>query len=79
MSIVRKIFAVLLGISVFLSCEKEGRTIFVEIEEEASENRDMVFFVSKKGSLGDISYVDEIYRGVVKGAEIGRASCRERV
>lgn len=68
MSIVRKIFAVLLGISVFLSCEKEGRTIFVEIEEEASENRDMVFFVSKKGSLGDISYVDEIYRGVVKGA-----------
>ena len=36
--------------------------------DEDEVNRDMVFFVSKKGSLGDIGYVDALYRGAVRGA-----------
>ena len=52
---------------ILLSCEKEGGTVYINTDEDDMD-RDMVFFVSKKGSLGDLGYVDALYRGVVKGA-----------
>lgn len=67
MDIIRRACTVIFGMTLLLSCVKEGKTIYVEIDED-DEDRDMVFFVSKKGSLGDIGYVDALYRGVVKGA-----------
>ncbi len=67
MNLIRRIGCALLGMLLLLSCEKEGRTIYIAIDED-DEIRDMVFFVSKKGSLGDSGYVDAIYRGVVRGA-----------
>ena len=50
-----------------LSCQKESKTVYVVTDEDDAA-RDMVFFVSKKGQLGDLGYVDALYRGVVKGA-----------
>ncbi len=46
------------------SCSKDGCIIRVvdPIEEDA---RPIVYFVSKQGSLGDIGYMDALYRGVV--------------
>ncbi len=67
MDIFRRACIVLLGMTLLFSCVKEGKTIYIENDED-DEDRDMVFFVSKKGSLGDIGYVDALYRGVVKGA-----------
>lgn len=70
MKLARKVCSVLSVVLILLSCvscKKEGDVIYIEIDE-TEEARDMIFFVSKKGYLGDIGYVDEIYRGVVKGA-----------
>ena len=68
MSFVRRISSVL-SVAVFLliSCVKEGKTVYV-VTDEDDENRDMAFFVSRKGSLGDIGYVDAMYRAVVENA-----------
>jgi basic membrane lipoprotein Med (substrate-binding protein (PBP1-ABC) superfamily) len=52
---------------ILLACEKEGKTVYINTDED-DVDRDMVFFVSKKGSLGDKGYVDALYRGVVRGA-----------
>ena len=52
---------------ILLACEKEGKTVYINTDEDEVD-RDMVFFVSKKGSLGDIGYVDALYRGAVRGA-----------
>ncbi len=49
------------------SCVKEGQTIYIETDED-DEKRDMVFFVSREDSLGDIGYVDALYRAVIKNA-----------
>ncbi len=67
MRFLKKVSLFLVCVVTFLSCEKEGRTVYVNTDEEETAS-DMVFFVSKKGSLGDIGYVDALYRSVVKGA-----------
>ncbi len=46
------------------SCAKDGCIIHV-IDPIEEDTRPIVYFVSKKGSLGDIGYVDALYRGVV--------------
>lgn len=67
MKFLKKVGSVIVYCLLLLSCEKEGRTIYINTDEDETAS-DMVFFVSKKGSLGDIGYVDALYRGVVKGA-----------
>ncbi len=67
MNVIKRVSSVIVCMLLFFSCVKEGNTIYIEIDED-DEDRDMVFFVSKKGSLGDIGYVDALYRGVVQGA-----------
>ena len=46
------------------SCAKDGCIIHV-VDPIKKDTRPIVYFVSKKGSLGDIGYVDALYRGVV--------------
>ena len=69
MKFLRRVGSILICGMVLLSCEIEGDTIYINTDGDDAENasRDMVFFVSKKGSLGDTGYVDALYRGVVKG------------
>ena len=59
---------VLLSLLSLLSCTKEGRTVYV-VTEEDEETRDLVYFVTRKGALGDIGYMDDMYRGAVRGAQ----------
>ena len=59
---------VLLSLLSLLSCTKEARTVYV-VSEEDEETRDLVYFVTGKGSLGDIGYMDDMYRGAVRGAQ----------
>ncbi len=63
----RKAFICIFGL-LLLSCTKEGDTVYV-VDEIEKDSRPIVWFVSKQGSLGDIGYVDALYRGVVKGAD----------
>ncbi len=59
--------SLMIGALLLFSCQKEGKTVYVTADGDDAA-RDMVFFVSKKGQLGDLGYVDALYRGVVKGA-----------
>jgi basic membrane lipoprotein Med (substrate-binding protein (PBP1-ABC) superfamily) len=59
-------FLLICGLAL-LSCEIEGDTVYINTDEDDID-RDMIFFFSKKGSLGDLGYVDALYRGVVRGA-----------
>ena len=52
----------------FGSCTKDGDTIYVN-EDTIADTRPMVFFVYRKGNIGDITYTDAMYRGVVQAAE----------
>ncbi len=60
-----KNIALCLLLLIHFSCAKDGCVIYVEdpIEEDT---RPIVYFVSKQGSLGDIGYVDALYRGIVR-------------
>ena len=50
---------------IHFSCAKDGCVIYIEDPIE-KDTRPIVYFVSKQGSLGDIGYVDALYRGVVR-------------
>ena len=58
--------ALLAFFSVLSACTKDGNTVYVTDEVE-KDSLPMVYFVSREGSLGDLGYVDAIYRGVVRG------------
>ncbi len=60
--------AVLLSSLSLLSCTKEGNVIYVDPDGE-EEICDLVYFVTRKGALGDVGYMDDMYRGVVRGAQ----------
>ncbi len=60
-----KNIAFFLLLLIHFSCTKDGRVIYIEDPIE-KDTRPIVYFVSKKGSLGDIGYVDALYRGVVR-------------
>lgn len=56
----------------FIVCTLFSCTKTVYVEDPLEEDkRPIVYFVSKQGSLGDIGYVDSIYRGVVRAADEG--------
>lgn len=59
---------VLMSLSIF-SCTRSGDTIYIDDDEELkNDTRPIVFFVFNEGSMGDMSYVDAMYRGVAKAA-----------
>lgn len=51
-----------------LSCRKEGNVIYIDPDED-TELQDLVYFVTRKGALGDVGYMDDMYRGAVRGAQ----------
>lgn len=50
----------------FFSCTKEGDTIYVN-DDTITDNRPMVYFIYRKGNMGDLTYTDAIYRGILEG------------
>lgn len=50
-----------------LSCTKDGDTIYID-DDQVEDTRPIVYFIYKEGALGDMSYIDAIYRGVAKAA-----------
>ncbi len=63
-----RVVAALWFLSSLLSCTKEGNVIYVDIDGD-DELCDLVYFVTRKGALGDVGYMDDMYRGVVRGAQ----------
>lgn len=51
-----------------LSCKKEGNIIYIDPDED-DEMQNLVYFVTRKGALGDVGYMDDMYRGAVRGAQ----------
>ncbi len=68
MKCLERVVAVLLFLSSLLSCTKEGNVIYIDIDPD-DEVHDLVYFVTRKGALGDVGYMDDMYRGVVRGAQ----------
>ncbi len=52
--------------AVLSACTKEGNTTYV-VDTLEKDTSSMVYFISREGSLGDLGYVDAIYRGIVRG------------
>lgn len=50
-----------------LSCTKSGDTIYID-DDQVEDTRPIVYFIYKEGALGDLGYIDAIYRGVAKAA-----------
>ena len=67
MKFLKRAGLVLLSVASLLSCTKEGKVIYVIPDED--EARGLVYFVTRQGSLGDVGYMDDMYRGVVRGAQ----------
>ncbi len=51
-----------------ISCTKEGNVIYIDIDAD-DQVHDLVYFVTRTGALGDVGYMDDMYRGVVRGAQ----------
>lgn len=51
-----------------LSCTKDGDTIYID-DDQVEDTRPIVYFIYKEGALGDLGYIDAIYRGVAKAAD----------
>ncbi len=64
---VRAVAALSLLLSL-LSCKKEGNIIYIDPDED-DEMQNLVYFVTRKGALGDVGYMDDMYRGAVRGAQ----------
>lgn len=69
MKLIRKLLPLLAAV-VLASCTKDGETIYIN-DDLSDDSRPIVYFLSKKGSMGDLGYVDAVYRGVVKAANKG--------
>lgn len=69
MKLIRKLLPLLAAV-VLASCTKDGDTIYIN-DDLSEDSRPIVYFLSKKGSMGDLGYVDAVYRGVVKAANKG--------
>lgn len=69
MKIIERVCLILLSLLFLLSCVKEGNVIYVDIDEEADEPLEKVFYLIRKGALGDLGYMDDMYRGAVRGAQ----------
>ena len=62
---------ILIGIMLpILSCTKSGDTIYVD-DDLTEDTRPIVYFIYKEGSLGDMGYMDALYRGIAKAANDG--------
>ncbi len=53
------------------ACTKSGDTIYVT-DEPQKDTRPIVFFIYREGSLGDLSYEDDLWRGVAKATDNGK-------
>ena len=54
----------------FLACTKDGDIIYID-DDQVEDNRPIVYFIYKEGSLGDLGYVDGLWRGVTKATDEG--------
>ena len=54
----------------FIACTKDGDTIYVD-DDQTEDTRPIVYFIYKGGSLGDLSYVDNLWRGIAKATDDG--------
>lgn len=68
MKFCRRAVTVLSLLLSLLSCRKEGNVIYIDPDED-TELPDLVYFVTRKGALGDVGYMDDMYRGAVRGAQ----------
>ena len=64
-----KFIFVLISLACLLSCTKEGKVVYVISDEEDSYVGNLVYFVTRQGTLGDVGYMDDMYRGVVRGTQ----------
>ncbi len=69
MKLIRTLLLLVAGVAL-ASCTKDGDTIYID-DDASTDSRPIVYFLSKKGSMGDLSYVDAVYRGVVRAAKQG--------
>ncbi len=49
----------------------EGGTVYVDDDLEEDDDRPIVYFIYKEGALGDLSYVDALWRGIAKATNNG--------
>ncbi len=71
---------VLVAMVTLSSCTQSGDTIYVDDDEELlNDKRPVVFFIYGNGDMGDLGYIDNLYRGVVKATDAGDMllSCAE--
>ncbi len=52
-------------LSSLCACTKSGDVIYIDDDIE-EDTRPIVYFIYKEGSLGDLSYVDALWRGITK-------------
>ncbi len=70
MNLIRNLLLFFAAAVALASCTKDGDTIYIN-DDETNDSRPIVYFLSKKGSMGDLGYVDAVYRGVVKATNKG--------
>lgn len=73
-------FLVLIFVALLTSCTKDGDTIYIDDDEaRLNDRRPIVYFIYAQGDMGDLGYIDELYRGVVKATNSGNMllSCAE--
>lgn len=68
----KHVFAWLLPLllSSLCACTKSGDVIYIDDDQE-EDNRPIVYFIYKEGSLGDLGYVDALWRGIAKATNDG--------
>ena len=62
--------SIVLSVS-FFACSKSGDTIYVD-DDHQEDNRPIVYFIYKEGAMGDLSYQDELWRGITKATDNGK-------
>lgn len=68
----KHVFYLLLPVllSSLFACTKSGDVIYIDDDQEV-DNRPIVYFIYKEGSLGDLGYVDALWRGIAKATTKG--------
>lgn len=57
-------FLVLIFVALLTSCTKDGDTIYIDDDEaRLNDRRHIVYFIYAQGDMGDLGYIDELYRG----------------
>ncbi len=73
-------FMMLVVVALLTSCTKDGDTIYIDDDEaRLNDQRPIVYFIFGQGDMGDLGYIDDLYRGVVKATHSGDMllSCAE--